>query len=809
MLRNYWAAALRNLASSRFYAGISIIGLSVGVCAALLAALVIRNQLTTEHFIDGYERTYLAAAVLVPTGRPPMYDTASPSWIAALLRLKFKDIEAVTRITDQDVRLRSGQIEAKEKIYWADPNVFDVLPLPVSSGNLRTSLQRADGIAITRSIARKYFGGDDAVGRSMIVEGTHPMTVTAVIEDLPAGGTQLESGIFASGLASYSVLTQLDNDPANSPSSPGATLGGQTYLRIAPGASIERLRRAMPDFVKSVHPRLPPGLNATLELIRLDRVNLFPEFNPGIRNRLAVIGIVGALILLIACVVFVNLSTARSARRALEVGVRKVSGASRWALILQFIGESLIYVVLATGIAVALTELLLPYVNAFLSFGAVFDYWRDPKLIACLGLGVLTVTILAGAYPAFVLSAFAPISVLNKSMLQSGGAAVRQSLVALQFAILVVLLIAAAVVYRQRIYATQDALRVNADQVLIVRSPCNTAFETELRRLRGVRGAFCSGQSLLTGAEFGNYKMTDGGALAVGMVGVEFGVLDLYGLKPLAGRFVVPQDAGGLATGNTASRYVINETASRRLGFSSLDTAVGKAIPLSEGGEGAPALGAASEIIGVVPDFSINAVERTIAPSIYYALPVSHAEPHTQAFNVISVKLAGRDIPETLAAIERLWAATGGGAPLDRFFLSDYIQNLYIGMLREAQAFGVFSGVAVLLACLGLVGLSASATERRTKEIGIRKAMGAGTGDIVRLLLWQFIKPVIWGNAIAWPIAGFFMNRWLHGFAYHVDLEPWLFLAATSLALLSALITVGMQSYLVAKAKPIAALRYE
>jgi hypothetical protein len=230
MLRNYWAAALRNLASSRFYAGISIIGLSVGVCAALLAALVIRNQLSSEHFIDGYERTYLAAAVLVPTGRPPMYDTHTPSWIGALLRLKFKGIEAVTRITDENVRLRSGQIEAKEKIYWADPNVFDVLPFPVSSGNLRTSLQRADG-------------------------------------------TQLESGIFASGLASYSALTQLDNDPANSPNGPGATLGGRTYLRIAPGASIERLRRAMPDFVKSVYPRLPPGLSATLELIRLDRVS--------------------------------------------------------------------------------------------------------------------------------------------------------------------------------------------------------------------------------------------------------------------------------------------------------------------------------------------------------------------------------------------------------------------------------------------------------------------------------------------------------------------------------------------------------
>jgi putative ABC transport system permease protein len=388
----------------------------------------------------------------------------------------------------------------------------------------------------------------------------------------------------------------------------------------------------------------------------------------------------------------------------------------------------------------------------------------------------------------------------------------RQGLVALQFAVLVGLLIAAAVVYRQRMYATQEALRVNADQILVIRSPCKTAFETELRALPGVRGAFCSDEALLTGAEFGNYQLSDGSALAVGMVGMEFGVLDLYGLKPLAGRFVAPQDAQNvgedLSSGNT-SRYVINETAVRRLGFASPSAAIGRAIPLSQGGEGAPPLGAASEIIGVVPNFSINAVEHEVAPSIYYALSRSSAKPGAQTFNLISVKLTGRYMPETLAAMDRLWTATGGGTPIEHFFLNDYIQNLYLGMLREAQVFGVFSCVAVLLACLGLVGLAASATERRTKEIGIRKAMGADTGDIVRLLVWQFIKPVIWANAIAWPAAGFIMSRWLHGFAYHVDLEPGLFLAASCLALLCALLTVGIQSYFAARAKPIMALRYE
>jgi putative ABC transport system permease protein len=801
MFRNYWMAALRNLSRNRFYAGISITGLSIGLCAVLLAGLVIRNQTSYDHFIRGYQRTYLAASALLPTDRAPFYDTHTPSWMAPLLKLKFREIEAIGRVADQDVRLRRGDIEAKEKIYWADRNVFEVLQLSATHGDLRAALQRPDGIVLTKSMARKYFGRDDPLGETILVAGTNPMTVTAVIADLPIGGTQLESGIFASGLASYSLLTQLDNDPANTSKGPGVSITCRTYLRLASNASILSLQKAMPDFVKSIFPQLPPGLHASFELIRIDRVNFFPGLNPGVRERLAVMALIGLLILVIACVVFVNLSTARSMRRALEVGIRKASGAGRWAIIVQFLGESLIHVMLATGIAIALTELLLPHVNAFLNAGADFPYWQDPEMIGCMAAGVLAVTILAGAYPAFVLSGFRPIHVLHKSIHESAGAVIHQWLVALQFAALIGLLIAAAVVYRQRVYATQEALRVNVDQMLIVRSACNMALITELRQLPGVRGAYCSSETLLTGANFGNYKLKDGSVLTLGDVPADFGIFGLYGLKPVAGQFPQTRDDTSLSP-NGIAHYVVNETAVRRFGFTSSNAAIGQPLPIPDLAENALSLRAAgSLIVGVVADFSINSVEHQVTSSLYYA--------DSRAYNVISVKLTGREVPETLGSIDRLWARIDATKPIDRFFLNDYIQNLYIGILREAQAFAVFSCVAVLLACLGLVGLSASSTERRIKEIGIRKVMGARTSDIVGLLVWQFMKPVLWANVIAWPVAGYLMGQWLRGFAYHVDLEPWLFLAASLLALSSALLTVGVQSYLVARNKPAAALRYE
>ncbi len=629
------------------------------------------------------------------------------------------------------------------------------------------------------------------------------MLVTAVIEDLPTNGTTFDTGIFASALAPYSSLSNQDNALANGDNSPGFAVTVRTYLRLAPNASPQTLRHIVPELAKREWPMKPPFFKLSLDFIRLDEVHDFAPLNPGLHSRLILLGVIGGLILVVACTNFINLVTARAARRGKEVGVRKVFGASRSALMVQFLGEALVYAILAMLLGAAFAEWALPNANAFLTSGARFDYWRHPSLLAWAAFAAVVLAIAVGTYPAFILSAFRPVKVLKGMVAQSDGAnRVRQALVTLQFAILIGLMIAAGVVEQQHRYAMRDALSIDTDQVLIIRSPCNTAFATQVRSLPGVRATACSGEQLLGQDYATNLIRPDGSFRTLALVPIEAGAFRLYGLKPLAGT-LADADKSAASSPEDASHfvpnrpYVINESAMREIGFTSPQAAVGHFIRTRVfGGPGVEQ----NQIVGVIPDFSLYSVERKIGPTAYVVDP--------RLFTLVSVKLAGQNVPEALAAIDRLWSATSG-ARIERFFLDDYFQNLYLSMQRELQMFGLFFVVAVLLAGLGLFGLSACVAERRTKEIGIRKAMGAGHADIARLLLWQFAGPVLWANLIAWPAVGFIMNRWLHGFAYHVDLEPWLFVASSAMAVVIALLTVGVHCWQAARAHPVIALRYE
>ncbi len=795
MLRNYIVVALRNLARNPLNSAFSLVGLAVGLCAATLAGVTLRNELTYEHFIPGYGRTYLAVGVAVPTGHAPLYAPTSPSFVAALLKLNFPQIRAVTRIAPEEVRLRHDQTEAKETIYWADPNAFELLPLPVLAGDLGQALRRPDGIVLTRSIAEKYFGRDAPLGRRILLDDVHPMTVTAVLDDLPGNGSTLESGIFASGLAEYSTLSKCDREAPGIAAKGGVMLCGRTYLQVAPQSDADALQKTIDSFLPRVYPKFP-GMSMTVHLIRIDRVHLFDGLNPGAQSRLIVFGAVALIILFASCVVFVNLTTARSVRRALEVGIRKACGATRAELILQFLGESVICVAFSTCLGLALSALLLPSVNAFLNSGGNLGFWHDPMLLAATIVGVVAVGVLAGAYPAFVLSAFRPSTVLKGSVLRSGGAFARQALVVLQFAILIGLIVASTVIYRQCVYVTRDALRVDTDQVLLIRASCKAALLNELRALHGVRGAYCSSEALLDRAAFENLRLRDGTPLAIDVTSLDYGAFGLYGVKPAAGRLPT-QDPEGAGPAQNPSEVVINEAAVRRLGFTSASAAIGKLLPFTD----APKELADLEIVAVVPDFAFDVGMQRIRPTLYVGVPTD--------YRLIHVKLSGREIPETLAAIDRLGAAAGVEAPLDRFFVNQYIQHLYISVLREAQALAVFAAVGVVLACLGLLGLAGAAAERRTREVGIRKALGAGTKDIMRMLLWQFSKPILWANLLAWPVSALLLMRWLEGFADHVVLSPLIFVGAGALALVIALVTVAGYALVIARAKPVEALRYE
>jgi putative ABC transport system permease protein len=725
--------------------------------------------------------------------------------------LRLQDaVAAATHLVTQDVRMRRGQVESRETIYWADPDVFRVLPLPVFAGVLDAALQRPDGLVLTRSAAVKYFGRSDPIGQFLQLDG-HPTVVTAVLQDLPANGTQLDSGLFASGSALFSGLKRCEAEAVEDRQRSGISLCGQTYLQLRPGASVERLQMAMSAVAKAIYPNLPE-LQANLQLIRLDRVHLFEATNPGITGRVVIVGTLGFLILCIAGLVFVNLSSARSAHRVVEVGIRKASGAGRGTLIVQFLGESLLYTAVAMLVALSLVEWLLPHVNAFLNSSAALDYAHDPELIAGLVLCVAMVTLLAGGYPAFALSAIRPAGVLRQAVVPVVGAASRQALVTVQFAILIGMLVATTVIFRQQRYAIHDAVHLDTRQMLILPAGCTSVFKTQLRNVPGVRDAFCSDDAWLDNRAFCNCKLAGGSPLAIDIVAIEPGIFRLYGVAPLAGQF--PLGSEGDAMPGESRDVIINAQAARQFGFASPAHAVGQLLPLAQAslaqlaalqsanpGVSAKPPTTGYRIVAVMPDFSMNAAGQRIRATLYEIAP--------PRYKLLNVRLKEQGTERTLRAIDRLWAAMHTDRPIDRFFVDEYLKARYLPVLREAQALGILSLVAVLLACLGLVGLAAATLQRRIREIGIRKALGADTAQIITLLLWQLSRPVLWASLLAWPVSAYLMNRWLQGFASHVTLAPWLFPAATAVALVLALSTIGTQCYLAARARPTATLRYE
>jgi putative ABC transport system permease protein len=499
-------------------------------------------------------------------------------------------------------------------------------------------------VVITRRMARKYFGRDDPIGETLELDRRHPMRVTAVLQDLPTN-THLNLDLIASGRASFSIIAQKEADAAAYGFNSG--IGGYTYFRLKPGADIKTVSAALPAYLDN--------LGFSIEERRKDRIEVSvlpmaavhlspgdenylmkPRGNPVLNKALAA---VAALLVAVAGINFVNLMTARAARRAVEIGIRKVSGAMRLQLAVQFLGESAIYVAIGLGVAAVAVAAAIPFFNAALQRTSIaFDLWRDPVLAAgFMGLGVC-IAILAGLYPALVLPSFRPASVLKSGPAQKVGSPwVRPALVVLQFAVLTGLVLFTVVIYRQSSFAFASRLRLASDEVLLVRTNCLTAFKDEVGRLPGVQAAVCSSAQAL------NYERSaidlhaaDGKPVIVDVAAAGAGFFELYGIHPLAGRSF---DRGqGIDTGDEPTAVVLNESAVRTLGFHSDQDAVGKPLDTpSDLPVTGPYHGGLYQIVGVVPDFSVDAVHQRILPELYVI--------HPRGYQLLNVRLSGRDIP--------------------------------------------------------------------------------------------------------------------------------------------------------------------
>jgi putative ABC transport system permease protein len=516
---------------------------------------------------------------------------------------------------------------------------------------------------------------------------------------------------------------------------------------------------------------------------------------------------IGLLIVLVASINFVNLLTALGVRRALEVGVRKALGAQRGDLFKQFMTESFLYVGVGASAGLGFAWLALRPLNLFLQRTIDVSMFADIRVVAGTLAFLALVAFLAGLYPALVLSAYRPATVTRGGRVSAGQAGVRQVLVVLQFAILIVLLISTVVTYRQMHLGMREALRQNTDPILLVRG-CNDALKGEMLRARGVVAASCSMGAPQWGFGLGSsMKRGDRDATPVRYLPLDFGFFELYGMKLAAGRYWDSR----LGTEATPSdnlwkvpeAVVVNETAARALGFGTPAEAVGQIVTFAHlfrmPATFTPAHDA--NIVGVVEDFQIGSVHDAIPPAAFY-VDVANA-------NYLNLKLDGHSTPDALDAIDRVLKDYGGPAPPQKIFFAASVQNMYLGLLRQTTLFSAFVLVAVLIAVLGLVGLAAHAAASRTREIGIRKALGGGRWTITRLLLWQFSRPVLLANLVAWPVAYWAMSAWLAGFAKHVALDWWLFAGAAALTLAVAIAAVLVHTWGMAGTRPVTALRYE
>lgn len=831
MFRSYLAAALRNLMRNKLVSTINIVGLALGIAAALMIGLYLRYHLTYEHFLPGHEQVYrLSLTIERPESPVEIWDTADP-YMSEFLELDYPEVTLSARIGGTSVSVQRTGVSFPERLFFADPDFFRILPFPAIAGDLAAALDSPDGLVITRSTARKYFGDENPLGQALQLRMGPSVDmgpsldvsvrVLAVIEDLP-GNTHFNFKMIASGTASFAPQRYYDTQRDSLDAFTGDAFtyfSAHTYFRLREGATVAHIESDAQKFFERHYPPTHRAI-VKLDILPISRVHLSPPgrfaMSPAMNPRtLWTLGLIGFLVILLAAINFVNLMTALAAQRAVEVGVRKSAGARRADLIAQFLGEACLYVVVSVFLAIAMVELALPTFNAMLSTDdslhqattVSFHYWRDPALAIVLLLAALVLSVLAGAYPAFVISAMRPANALQRGNSAPGSVRVRRILVVLQLAILIALIFVTSVIHRQTAFAMGEALRIDRNQVLLLtffEQPVNTAFMDAIAGIPGV-SAVTASSSLPTNYDPNASKFShapNSEPVQIQISNIDFNFFEFYRLNPVAGRLPSRDRSTDLFAFDDAQRHSavwVNESAVRALGMTSPGAAIGEQLKTHWGPTVAPP--ASLTIAGVIPDFPSDSVRAPIQPALYIVEP--------NYLSTVSIRLTGRQVPETLIAIDDVWKRLGEPRAVARRFLETYYQRMYLDIIQQRLVLGFLCAVAMFLACLGLFGLSIFTAQRRTKEIGIRKVMGARSGDIMRLLLWAFSKPVIWASLIAWPVAAWLMSRWLADFVYRVDLGWWLLPAASALALAITLATVSVHSFLVARAKPASALRYE
>lgn len=828
MFKNYLAVAIRNLVGHKLYSAINIIGLAVGLAACVMIALFVRDELSYDKQWAKADNIYRLHTTFSLPGREPMVTIRSPGPAKqAILDYFPEDIEATARIRSLFPVLRVGDQVISERIHWVDPEFADLFDFKVVAGDMKEALADKASIAVSQTFAERLFGREDPIGQVFNVnmyEIDRDYKVAAVYEDLPHN-TILE-------VQAMVAIDEADFENQTWEFAQWYSTNAYMFFELKEGASIETINARTSAFLDQAI-EIDPSAGAftkasefmSMSGQKLTDIQLHPmgptgsEMKPtgSMANVIIFVAIAG-LILLIACINFMNLATAKSTQRAREVALRKVLGAHRGQLIAQFLGESILLAFIGLGLGIVLVELLVGPFGNFLGKELALDY-TDGLTITILGGLIAVVGAVGGIYPALVLSGFLPARVLkaNKSAETSGSAALRNALVIVQFAISIGLIIATSAVYGQRLYATTMDPGFDKENVLVVHNLARTAMQgkhealrQEVAKLPGVEMVSLAVDTPVNGNSSNINIQREGDdpsqTMLIGRQIVDHEFFELYGVEVLAGRTYsrdretdgrptvegVPEDQPLFGT------IVINEAAARRFGYGSPENAVGQRLVLGV----ARNRNATMEVIGVIRDMQFQSLRRPMRPEVYM-LDVRFPRN-------LSVKFSGEAAP-IVSRIEAIWKEMGPTVPFRHTFIDERLASEFEQEEQQSVLLAVFAGLAVVIACLGLYGLASFTAERRTKEIGIRKVMGASVFDIVRLLIWQFSKPVLVANLIAWPVVVYGVIQWLETFPYRLGFS-WIAVfcvVAALIALSIAWATVGGNAARVARSNPITALRYE
>ena len=831
---NHLKIALRVLVRNRAYAAINIGGLALGLAGCLLILVYVNYERSYDRWLPDSERVFQVQATWHEPGQPVTRSQNSPFPVRDMLAGGFPQIEAITVMRNgPTVTMRDGQATFIDTSS-VDPSFFDIFELPFAAGSAASALPNPNSIVLTETEARRQFGTTDVVGRTMSLgagEGRRDYLVSGVLKDLPKNSS------LRFGLLFRNSPSEADAVPAEYKG--WGNMGQQHYVKLRAGADAAAINAALPAWEKRVvAPQIIDGKPSSqadimdLALVPIGGVHLGDAqanaLTPGGDPRgLATFVVVALLTLGMAVMNFVNLSTARAAQRAREVALRKVLGATRRQLIAQFLAESVLLASIAMLLALSLVEVATPWIGAWTDTDLHMTYLGPDGMLLPAAALFLVTGLAGGLYPAFYLSRFRPAAVLraNKSSAETPASGrLRAALVVFQFAIAIGLIVCTSVIWTQtRFVATVDP-GYRRDGLIHIDSAWRFAgdsseYEVARREMLAIPGVVAAGRTNL-GLAARNKNIlavrTPGGPadLSIGFYAADPEFFRTLDMRLLAGRllgdaqandrlnWIRPETDAERAAWRAALvarglNVVVNRNATLLLGYANPQAAIGETIKVGiDGSDMVP-----STIVGVVEDTRIRTARDAIEPLIFAYDSASTDQ--------VVVRYAAAKPGEVMAGLNAVWRKFEPEIPFQGRFADDIVAEIYAADRARGALFAAFSGLAVLIACLGLYSLASFATQRRTKEIGIRKVLGARVRDIVRLLAWQFSKPVVLANLIAWPVAWWAMRDWLNTFDARIALTPTPFAVAGILALAIALATVAGQSIRVARTNPIHALRYE